>query len=127
RLELVVGDVDGVDLFAHEVVHDRLGDLLRGTERQRLKDVRRLAADGDGARRKKSLALRPIGSSSTDCQLFSRMAFCAALITLALKAPARPLSEETTTRRTFCSSRASSSGCLSSSTRVATEVSTSRS
>src|SRR5436309_2579790 len=82
---------------------------------------------GMGRRRKKSFALRPIGSSSTAVQLRSRMAFCAALITFALNAPASPLSEVTTRRRTFCSSRVSSSGCFSSSTRVATDDKTCRS
>ena len=49
RLELVVRDVDGVDALADEVVVDGLGDVLRGFQRERLKDLRRLATDGDGA------------------------------------------------------------------------------
>src|SRR5438874_2105721 len=50
-----------------------------------------------------------------------------ARMTFELNAPQRPLSAVTTTSSTFFSSRAWRSGCSSSSTRVAMEVSTSRS
>src|SRR5512142_87439 len=65
--------------------------------------------------------------SETCSQAFSRRRAPTARLTLALKAPARPLSPATTIRSTFFSSRSARSGCRASRTRAETLASTSRS
>src|SRR5688572_3227411 len=66
-------------------------------------------------RLKKSRPLRPTGIISADFAPCSFRKACAALMTFALNAPARPLSALTRTTRYFSSPRASSSGCENSS------------